>query len=168
MCDFSLEMYKSRPARQGETLTLRRFASGSMGFVPAADGDKPTTMLDCAVCCGEGVEITLTVPDMPEPSVDSLHPFWRLYQTARRFEFMPPGEYEGIFAKAPDYILGLHRDGLILKSRAVPFVSLQWFIDGTTAVVTKELPIELREAVERPLAFEPEIPVGRARAAAVY
>ena len=39
MCDYSLEAYRSRPAEEGEKLTLERFPSGSMGFTtgPACD-----------------------------------------------------------------------------------------------------------------------------------
>ena len=39
MCDYSLESYLSRPAEEGEKLTLERFPSGSMGFTtgPACD-----------------------------------------------------------------------------------------------------------------------------------
>lgn len=33
MCDYSLELYRSRPAEQDEQLSLERFSSGSMGFV---------------------------------------------------------------------------------------------------------------------------------------
>ena len=32
MCDYSLEAYRSRPAAEGEKLTLERFPSGSQGF----------------------------------------------------------------------------------------------------------------------------------------
>jgi hypothetical protein len=39
MCDYSLEAYHSRPAEEGEKLTLERFPSDSMGFTtgPACD-----------------------------------------------------------------------------------------------------------------------------------
>ena len=37
MCDYSLEMYRSRPARAGEEYRTHRFASGSIGFVAPAD-----------------------------------------------------------------------------------------------------------------------------------
>ena len=37
MCDYSLEMYGSRPAREGELYVSTRFPSGSVGF--AAPGD---------------------------------------------------------------------------------------------------------------------------------
>ncbi len=39
MCDYSLEAYRSRPAEEGEKLTLERFPSGSIGFTtgPACD-----------------------------------------------------------------------------------------------------------------------------------
>jgi hypothetical protein len=33
MCDYSLEHYQSRPARQGEEYVTHRFASGSIGFI---------------------------------------------------------------------------------------------------------------------------------------
>ena len=37
MCDYSLEHYQSRPARQGETYVTSRFPSGSVGFVIPGD-----------------------------------------------------------------------------------------------------------------------------------
>ena len=39
MCDFSLEAYRSRPAEEGEKLTLERFPSGSMGFTTGPSCD---------------------------------------------------------------------------------------------------------------------------------
>ena len=46
MCDYSLEMYRSRPAVSGEQYETYRFPSGSVGFV--APGD-PTTAI-CMAC----------------------------------------------------------------------------------------------------------------------
>lgn len=43
MCDYSLEMYASRPARAGEHYVTTRFASGSIGL--AVPGDT-----SCAIC----------------------------------------------------------------------------------------------------------------------
>lgn len=37
MCDYSLEMYRSRPAVTGESYELTRFPSGSLGFVAPTD-----------------------------------------------------------------------------------------------------------------------------------
>ena len=37
MCDYSLEHYHSRPARQGEEYVTNRFPSGSIGFVTPGD-----------------------------------------------------------------------------------------------------------------------------------
>ncbi len=37
MCDYSLELYRSRPATEEEQYTLRRFPSGTMGFTAARD-----------------------------------------------------------------------------------------------------------------------------------
>lgn len=43
MCDYSLEMYASRPAREGERYVTTRFPSGSIGLT--APGDT-----GCAIC----------------------------------------------------------------------------------------------------------------------
>ena len=37
MCDYSLEHYQSRPARQGEPYVTTRFPSGSIGFIVPGD-----------------------------------------------------------------------------------------------------------------------------------
>jgi hypothetical protein len=53
MCDYSLEMYRSRPAVAGEPYETRRFTSGSIGFIaPGAP--------DVAVCmaCDTRLEIS--------------------------------------------------------------------------------------------------------------
>ncbi len=46
MCDYSLEMYASRPAREGEQYQTTRFASGSIGVTVPKDG---TTAI-CIAC----------------------------------------------------------------------------------------------------------------------
>lgn len=46
MCDYSLEMYSSRPAREGERYVTTRFPSGSMGL---ADPGQPGTAV-CMAC----------------------------------------------------------------------------------------------------------------------
>ncbi len=46
MCDYSLEMYRSRPAVARERYETRRFASGSIGFT--APGDPETAI--CMAC----------------------------------------------------------------------------------------------------------------------
>lgn len=43
MCDYSLEMYASRPARVGEQYETTRFASGSIGLTVPGDAT-------CAIC----------------------------------------------------------------------------------------------------------------------
>ncbi len=53
MCDYSLEMYKSRPAVKGEFYETRRFASRSIGFVaPQAR--------DIAVCMACDARLMMT------------------------------------------------------------------------------------------------------------
>lgn len=44
MCDYSLEMYRSRPALAGEDYETRRFHSGSVGFVAAGDAETAICM----------------------------------------------------------------------------------------------------------------------------
>lgn len=46
MCDYSLEIYQSRPARHGEEYVSNRFPSGSIGFV--CPGDQSTAI--CMAC----------------------------------------------------------------------------------------------------------------------
>lgn len=44
MCDYSLEMYRSRPAREGEEYRTHRFTSGSIGFVSPGDDNTAVCM----------------------------------------------------------------------------------------------------------------------------
>ena len=41
MCDFSLEMYRTRLAREGETYTTARFPSGTIGLAPISGDATP-------------------------------------------------------------------------------------------------------------------------------
>ncbi len=56
MCDYSLEMYISRPAREGERYVTTRFPSGSMGL--AAPGQPGTAV--CMAC-----DTKLAVMELP-------------------------------------------------------------------------------------------------------
>jgi hypothetical protein len=56
MCDYSLEMYPSRPAMAGEKLVTTRFPSGSIGLTSPG---QPY----CAVCVADGTVFALS--DMP-------------------------------------------------------------------------------------------------------
>ena len=44
MCDYSLELYRSRPAVREDQSTLRRFPSGTMGFTAGHDCDTAVCM----------------------------------------------------------------------------------------------------------------------------
>ena len=52
MCDYSLELYRSRPAAQDEQVTLHRFSSGTMGLVAGTD-------CETAVCLPTGARLHL-------------------------------------------------------------------------------------------------------------
>ena len=56
MCDYSLEAYRTRPAREGERYVTTRFASGSIGL--AAPGD--ATIPVCVAC-----DTTLRLESLP-------------------------------------------------------------------------------------------------------
>lgn len=58
MCDYSLEMYRSRPARAGERYTTIRFPSGSVGFIAPAD----STTAVCMAC-----DMRLELLQVPSP-----------------------------------------------------------------------------------------------------
>ena len=106
MCDYSLEMYGSRPAREGEIYVTTRFPSGSIGFASAGD---PRT----AVCMQCDTKVMLT--DIPP-----------VLQTAMRIS----AEAETTFAQRE---AGLYRDGLRLADGR--FVSLQDLQPGIHAYV---------------------------------
>jgi hypothetical protein len=63
MCDYSLEMYASRPAREGELYQTTRFASGSLGL--ASPGDCGT-----AVCVQ--YDTRLELENVPKTLRDAL------------------------------------------------------------------------------------------------
>jgi hypothetical protein len=44
MCDYSLEMYRSKPAVVGERYETTRFPSGSVGFISPGDADTAVCM----------------------------------------------------------------------------------------------------------------------------
>lgn len=53
MCDYSLEMFQSRPARRGEEYISNKFPSGTVGFV--ARGDQSV-----AICMACDMELQLS------------------------------------------------------------------------------------------------------------
>ena len=53
MCDYSLEAFRSRPARKGEEYISNRFPSGSIGFV--SPGDRSV-----AICMACDMELELS------------------------------------------------------------------------------------------------------------
>lgn len=85
MCDYSLEMYASRPAREGEIYVTTRFPSGSIGL--AAPGDCTT-----AVCVTYGTRLRLE--NLPSDLQDS---------------FKISGVEDISFTRLED---GLHHDGV--------------------------------------------------------
>ena len=125
MCDYSLEMYGSRPAREGELYITTRFPSGSIGF--ASPGDPRT-----AVCMQCDTKVMLT--DIPAAMQSSLH---------------IGAEAETTFAQRET---GLYRDGLRLADGR--FVSLQDLQTGIGAYVPALLEREASRRVRTPEAVD--------------
>lgn len=63
MCDYSLEAYRTRPARQGEHLTSHRFPSGTIGFIAGTD-------TVTAICLAYDTKLTLD--HIPQPLQSAL------------------------------------------------------------------------------------------------
>jgi hypothetical protein len=59
MCDYSLEMYGSKPAQEGERYVLTRFPSGSMGLASAGDRSCPVCVQYDTRLLLEGVPVAL-------------------------------------------------------------------------------------------------------------
>ena len=119
MCDYSLEMYGSRPAREGELYVTTRFPSGSIGFAAPGDPRVP-------VCVQCDTKVVLT--DIPAV-------MQRTYGIGE--------EVETIFAQRET---GLYRDGLRLKDGR--FLSLQDLPPGVGGFVPSLLETAVETAVE--------------------
>ncbi|HSR54131.1 MAG TPA: hypothetical protein VLV83_25155 [Acidobacteriota bacterium] len=63
MCDFSLELYRSRPAQRGERYQTHRFPSGAIGLISPQD----TETAICVAC-----DTRLEVVGIPEALQDAL------------------------------------------------------------------------------------------------
>ena len=108
MCDYSLEMYGSRPAREHERYVTTRFPSGSIGF--AAPGDCNT-----AICVQ--YDMTLMLENIP-----------REVQTA-----LGVREMEDVTFIRLDH--GAYRDGVRFANGRQ--ISLQQLATGVGAVLTR-------------------------------
>lgn len=120
MCDYSLEMYASRPARQSERYTTTRFPSGSIGLV--SPGDRAT-----AICVQYDTRLELT--DIPAP-------------VRERYNL---GERENVvFARIES---GAYHDGVALKDGSI--VSLQQIGPGVSVAIEGAL-LETAAPVKEP------------------
>ena len=110
MCDYSLEMYGSRPAREFERYETTRFPSGSIGL--AAPGDCGT-----AVCVQ--YDTRLRLENIPAHLQAALH----------------IGPSEDVVFMRLDH--GAYRDGVRFSNGKE--ISLQQLNSGVSAVVTELL-----------------------------
>lgn len=112
MCDYSLEAYRSRPARKGERYVTNRFESGSIGLTAA--GDRST-----AVCVAPDMQLRLQG-----------HP----KEVQDRFDVGPD---EDVSFVRLDRELNWYQDGVRFDNGAE--VLLQDLGRGITAIVTASL-----------------------------
>ncbi|WP_373502062.1 hypothetical protein [Aestuariivirga sp.] len=114
MCDYSLEMYGSRPAREGERYVTTRFSSGSMGL--ASPGQPGTAV--CMAC-----DTRLAVSDIPA-------------ELAARHGFTE--REEAIFVRLDS---GAYRDGLRFSNGVE--LSLQQIPAGVSMELVPAEPVKL-------------------------
>jgi hypothetical protein len=130
MCDYSLEMYGSRPAREGETYVATRFPSGSVGF--ASPGDPRTAV--CVAC-----DTVLLLSEIPKTLQETCGIGAREQVTFVRLEE------------------GLHRDGVRFDNGKS--ISLQQLKPGVAATIVKQkIPadmVDLLMAREHAIETEP-------------
>lgn len=107
MCDFSLESYGRRLAREGETYKVARFPSGTMGLAPMCESALP-------VCVPYDTQLVLD--EIPPALQQSLHIGAREEVTFARLETGP------------------YHDGIRFKSGQE--ISLQRLTPGVKATVT--------------------------------
>jgi len=125
MCDYSLEVYGSVPAREGERYVTSRFPSGTIGL--AAPG-KPAT----AVCLN--CDTSLEIDGIPE---------------SMRREFGLEAKEDAVFIRLDS---GIYRDGVRFSSGAE--ISLQRFAPGVTIAVKQLLEKAMPVEYGRPLQAE--------------
>ncbi len=126
MCDYSLEMYGSRPAREGERYVTTRFPSGSMGL---ADPGQPGTAI-CMAC-----DMKLALSDIPA-DVAARHGL--------------KDREEAIFVRLDS---GVYRDGLSFANGVS--LSLQQLPPGLAVELVPAtrmpLPIDVKEEAAAPV-----------------
>jgi hypothetical protein len=122
MCDYSLEVYGSRPAREGERYVTTRFPSGTIGL---ASPENAST----AVCLN--CDTTLQIDGIP---------------AGLRKEFGLKTHEEAVFIRLDS---GSYRDGVRFGNGAE--VSLQKFPPGVTVAVKQLLENAMKVEIERPM-----------------
>jgi hypothetical protein len=129
MCDYSLEMYGSRPAREGEIYVTTRFPTGSIGFAAPGDPKVP-------VCMQCDTKVVLT--NIP---------------TAMQTAYGIGPEAQTLFAQRDT---GLYRDGLRFADGR--FLSLQDLLPGVSAYIPslleKESVAKVAEDIKVPEAVD--------------
>lgn len=118
MCDYSLEVYRSRPAREGEIYRSHRFPSHTVGFI--AEGDPETAV--CMSC-----DQRLRLEGLPQSVQDSCG---------------VPADVEAVFTRLEGTA---HRDAVRFANGAQ--VSLQQLGPGVTATLIDELSVPREKRV---------------------
>ena len=122
MCDYSLEVYGSRPAREGERYVTTRFPSGTIGLASPSQAST-------AVCLS--CDTALQIDGIP---------------AGLRKEFGLKAHEEAVFIRLDT---GSYRDGVRFGNGVE--VSLQKFPPGVTVAVTQLLENAFKVEIERPM-----------------
>lgn len=122
MCDYSLEVYGSRPAREGEHYVTTRFPSGSIGLASQAN----TSIAVCLNC-----DTALEIDGIPE-------------SLCREYGIQP--REDAVFIRLDH---GTYRDGVRFRNGAE--VSLQAFQPGVGFAVKQLLENAMKLKIDQPM-----------------
>jgi hypothetical protein len=120
MCDYSLEVYGSRPAREGERYVTTRFPSGTIGLASPGDASRPV----CLNC-----DTTLQIDGIP---------------AELRKELGLRAHEDAVFVRLDT---GSYRDGVRFGNGTE--ISLQKFPPGVTVAVKQLLENAMTVEIER-------------------
>ena len=144
MCDYSLEMYQSRPAQQGEEYISNRFSSGTVGFV--VPGDRSIAI---CVACDSKLELSRIPPSvqrMAEVGDSAVATFVRI---ERRPRTRPAGGLLRAFERITE--APYHRDAVRFSNGTV--VTLQELGPGVTAWLAASVVAQVSVRQKREVEF---------------
>ncbi len=130
MCDYSLQSIRSRPAKVGDTLTIRDFGMGTRGFAAAEDSA-------VAVCVLPGTELAFS-------SAVTFRPIGLPIWSARTI-----GHRTAIFRQVNKHELWRHHDALEFPDGEIVLLTHLYVGQEATVLQLPVLPTTAAEEAEQ-------------------